>query len=112
SLAHVIAVGDGGPNGSQSWETIAAGREIRLPPYPPAELPFLLLFTSGTSSKPKGVLADYRRFMANARLNSAEMNIEPGSIMCSAAPYTHLLGLFTFHTTLHAGAATLLLPEF
>jgi cyclohexanecarboxylate-CoA ligase len=111
-LAHVIAAGGGGPDGSQSWEAIAAGREVRLPPPPPAEAPFLLLFTSGTSSKPKGVRADYRRFMANARLNRAEMNIGPGSVMCSAAPYTHLLGLFTFHMTLHAGAATLLLPEF
>jgi cyclohexanecarboxylate-CoA ligase/acyl-CoA synthetase len=40
------------------------------------------------------------------------MTISPDSVMLSAAPYTHLLGLFTFHVTLYAGAATLLLPEF
>ncbi len=113
ALAHVIAVGDGAPAGALRWDDIAqddAGAP--LPPPPPAEAPFLLLFTSGTSARPKGVRADYRRFLANARLNHREMRLGADAIMLSAAPYTHLLGLFTFHMTVYAGGATLLLPEF
>jgi cyclohexanecarboxylate-CoA ligase/acyl-CoA synthetase len=111
-LAHVIALGDDAPTGTIRWEAIGEGGAIGLPPPPQPEAPFLLLFTSGTSARPKGVSADYRRFLANARLNHAEMKLGSDSVMLSVAPYTHLLGLFTFHMTLYAGAATLLMPEF
>jgi cyclohexanecarboxylate-CoA ligase len=113
NLVQVVAVGSGTPKGALDWDEIAsAGGDAPLPPPPSGDAPFLLLFTSGTSAKPKAVRADYRRFMANARFNHAEMKLGRDSVMLSAAPYTHLLGLFTFHATLHAGATTLLLPEF
>lgn len=113
SLAHVIAVGDGAPPSALRWSDVVESKSgAPLPSAPAADSPFLLLYTSGTSAKPKGVRADYRRFMANARLNHAEMGMRHDSVMLSAAPYTHLLGLFTFHMTLYAGGAALLLPEF
>ncbi|MDE0335802.1 MAG: fatty acid--CoA ligase family protein, partial [Defluviicoccus sp.] len=57
-------------------------------------------------------LTDYRRFLANARLNCSEKQMGPGSIMLSAAPFTHLFGLYSFHLTLYGGGATALLPAF
>lgn len=106
-----IAVGEGAPRPASAWDRIA-GPGTPLPPPPSADRPFLRLYTSGTSSKPKGIQADYRRFMANARLNVTEMGVGPDSVMLSAAPYTHLLGLLTFHLMLYVGGTTLLLPEF
>lgn len=112
-LDHVIAVGEGRTAGALGFaELIVGGADGPLPPPPKATDPSLMLYTSGTSSSPKCVRTDYRRFLANARLNYTEKRMEPDSIMLSCAPYTHLLGLYSFHLTLYAGAASALLPAF
>ncbi|MGH7003790.1 MAG: class I adenylate-forming enzyme family protein [Alphaproteobacteria bacterium] len=107
-----IAVGAGAPPSAVAWDQLSGTRSKALPELPMPDRPFLLLYTSGTSAKPKGIQADYRRFMANARTNIPEMGIGPDSVMLSAAPYTHLLGLLTFHMLLHVGGTNLLLSEF
>ncbi len=111
SLAHVVAVGGPAPDGTLAFDDLMRpGAD--LPPPPAAADPYVMLFTSGTSASPKAVLTDYRRFLANARLNCSEKRMGPDSIMLSAAPYTHLLGLYSFHLTLYGGGATALLPAF
>ena len=111
SLAHVVAVGGEVPDGALAFDDVARPG-VALPPPPAARDPYVMLFTSGTSSSPKAVLTDYRRFLANARLNCSEKQMGPGSIMLSAAPFTHLFGLYSFHLTLYGGGATALLPAF
>ena len=111
SLAHVVAVGGPAPEGTLAFEDVACPGAALDPP-PAAGDPYAMLFTSGTSSSPKAVLTDYRRFLANARLNCSEKQMGPGSIMLSAAPFTHLFGLYSFHLTLYGGGATALLPAF
>ena len=111
SLAHVVAVGGPAPEGALAFEDVARPG-VALPPPPAASDAYVMLFTSGTSSSPKAVLTDYRRFLANARLNCSEKQMGPGSIMLSAAPFTHLFGLYSFHLTLYGGGATALLPGF
>ena len=116
-LDHVVAVGEAAPAGALGFADLiagaaAGGTDRVLPPPPKATDPSLMLYTSGTSSSPKCVRTDYRRFLANARLNRTEKQIGPGSIMLSCAPYTHLLGLYSFHLTLYAGAASALLAAF
>ena len=111
TLAHVVAVGGPAPAGTLAFDEIARPG-ARLPPPPAADDPYVMLFTSGTSSSPKAVLTDYRRFLANARLNCSEKQMGPGTIMLSAAPFTHLFGLYSFHLTLYGGGATALLPAF
>ena len=111
SLAHVVSVGGPAPEGALAFDDIARPGAT-LPPPPAARDPYVMLFTSGTSSSPKAVLTDYRRFLANARLNCSEKQMGPGSIMLSAAPYTHLFGLYSFHLTLHGAGATALPSNF
>jgi cyclohexanecarboxylate-CoA ligase/acyl-CoA synthetase len=74
--------------------------------------PFLLLYTSGTTSAPKGVPVIYRPFLGNARLSAAELGLTHESILLSAAPFTHLYGLFSLNLSLATGATTALLPAF
>ena len=87
SLAHVVAVGGEAPDGALAFDDVARPG-VALPPPPAARDPYVMLFTSGTSSSPKAVLTDYRRFLANARLNCSEKQMGPGSIMLSAAPFS------------------------
>jgi len=110
-LQHVIAVGDDPPAGTlafSSTNTEGANDFERAR----ATDTFLLLFTSGTMAAPKGVPVPYRKFLANARLSAPELAIDRTSLLLSAAPFTHLYGLFSINLALAAGAATALLPAF
>ena len=73
---------------------------------------FLLLNTSGTTDNPKGVPLAYRGFLENARASVAELDVGPDDVLLSAAPLTHLYGLFVYHLALNARAAMSLLPAF
>src|SRR5262249_1127874 len=86
-------------------------------PVPPSEPPvaadpFLLLFTSGTSASPKAVPLTYHTMLSNARLGVAEHRITRQDRLLSAAPFSHLYGLYSVHLALAAGATMVLLPGF
>jgi len=81
-------------------------------PEPDARDPFLLLYTSGTTAAPKGVVHAYRTMLGNSRLGSREHRLtELDRILC-AAPFSHLYGLYSLHCAWAVGACTVLLPQF
>jgi cyclohexanecarboxylate-CoA ligase len=110
-LRYVISVGDDVPAGALAFPGTNA---LAAHPFERAQAsdPFLLLFTSGTVAAPKGVPIPYRKFLANARLSAPELAIDGDSTLLSAAPFTHLYGLFSINLALAARATTLLLPMF
>ncbi len=79
---------------------------------PVAADPFLLLYTSGTTAAPKGVPHNYHTILSNARLGAPEHKISGDDRMLSAAPFTHLFGLYSVHVAMAGGAAMVLLPTF
>jgi acyl-CoA synthetase (AMP-forming)/AMP-acid ligase II len=81
-------------------------------PGPVAADPFLLLYTSGTTASPKGVPLNYHTMLSNARLGAPEHRLTAADRVLSAAPYTHLFGLYALHCAWAVGAASLLLPAF
>ncbi|HTQ77506.1 MAG TPA: class I adenylate-forming enzyme family protein [Burkholderiales bacterium] len=110
-LRAVVSVG-GQVEGADTFESLEAGSAPPSLPAVGAGDAFLLLYTSGTTDNPKGVPLAYRGFLANARLSVPELEVGRQDILLSAAPLTHLYGLFVFHLALHAGAAMSLLPAF
>jgi acyl-CoA synthetase (AMP-forming)/AMP-acid ligase II len=81
-------------------------------PLPDARDPFLLLYTSGTTASPKGVPHAYRSMLGNSRLGAAEHRLDEKSRVLSAAPLSHLYGLYSLHCAWAVGACTVLLPAF
>jgi cyclohexanecarboxylate-CoA ligase len=81
-------------------------------PVPMASEPFLLLYTSGTTSAPKGVPHPYHTMLSNARVGAPEHRIGQNDRILSAAPFTHLYGLYSLHVAWVVGAAAVLLPAF
>lgn len=77
-----------------------------------ADDPFVLLYTSGTTSIPKGVPHRYNNFLTNARLCAEEYGFTSEDRLLSVAPMTHLYGLFTYNMTLSSAAASVMLPAF
>jgi cyclohexanecarboxylate-CoA ligase len=112
-LKHVIAIGPQPPAGATPFAGLAATPidESRLPRVA-ATNRFLLLYTSGTTAAPKGVPVAYRGFLLNAARSAAELGVDSSSILLSAAPYTHLYGLFSVNLAFTTGAATAILPMF
>jgi cyclohexanecarboxylate-CoA ligase/acyl-CoA synthetase len=108
-LQHVIAVGSA-LAGAIAFETDAKGDELLDEPKSTDD--FVLYYTSGTVSAPKGVPIPYRKFLANARLSVEALEIAPDSILLSAAPFSHAYGLFTVNLALAASATVALLPAF
>jgi len=81
-------------------------------PGPVAADPFLLLYTSGTTAAPKGVPHNYHTMLSNARLGVPEHRLTASDRIVSAAPFTHLFGLYELHCAFACGAASVLLPAF
>ncbi len=81
-------------------------------PEPVAADPFLLLYTSGTTAAPKGVPLNYHSMLSNARLGAPEHRLAAADRILSAAPFTHLFGLYALHCAWSVGAASVLLPAF
>ena len=111
SLEHVVVL-DGAPDGARSFADLAGATAHNLSDGPVAADPFLLLYTSGTSSRPKGVPLAYQGILGNARLGVEEHGITASDRILSAAPFGHLYGLYSFHLALAVGASTVLLPTF
>ena len=111
TLEHVLVLGDA-PDGARSLADLTGAAAHDLSDGPAAADPFLLLYTSGTSSGPKGVPLAYQGILGNARLAVAEHGITAADRILSAPPFGHLYGLYTFHLALAAGACTVLLPAF
>ena len=115
SLPHLlggIAVGEDMPGAIryadlEDTEPISADH-----PEPSASEPFLLLFTSGTTSSPKAVPLAYQVTLGNSRAVVKELGFSKVDRILSAAPLTHLLALYGVHLALECGAATILLPTF
>jgi non-ribosomal peptide synthetase component E (peptide arylation enzyme) len=112
ALEHVIALG-GPVSGARRFSEVAAGGGKLPDDLAPAPAdPFLLLFTSGTSASPKAVPLTAQVTLGNARLSAPEHRITAGEVLLSAAPYSHLFGLYSFHLATSVGATNLLLPAF
>ena len=113
TLKTVIALGESVSGATAFAEVEAApAAAIRELPGPAAGDPFLLLYTSGTTASPKAVPHSYHTLLSNARLGVPEHGIASSDRILSAAPFSHLFGLYALHVAWAAGAASVLLPQF
>lgn len=81
-------------------------------PLPVAGDPLVLLYTSGTTAAPKGVPHNSHTLLSNARLGAPEHRVTATDRVVSAAPFSHLYGLYSLHVAWSVGAASVLLPAF
>ena len=100
--------------GALAFPELAATTPHGLAPVagPLAGDPMLLLYTSGTTAAPKAVPHTYQTLLSNARLGAPEHGVGPDSRVLSAAPFSHLFGLYSLHVCWSVGAAAVLLPAF
>ncbi|MEM9393402.1 MAG: AMP-binding protein [Pseudomonadota bacterium] len=76
--------------------------------------PLCILFTSGTTGQPKGVVHSHRSILNNLRVSSEfVLGLEPGDSVMAAMPFFHVGGLFLhFFAAFYRGCTTTILPEY
>ncbi len=85
--------------------------------YPPVGVrlddPALIVYTSGTTGKPKGAILTHQNLIHDARNIIDIWKIRESDVLCHALPLFHVHGLcFALHTSLLAGAHVLLVDQF
>ena len=110
-VERVVALGEP-VEGAKGFGSVSAGAPLTRVPESSPEDRFLLLYTSGTTDNPKGVPHAQRGFLANAAVSVPELEMSKEEVVLSAAPLTHLYGLYAYHVSLCSGAAMSLLPAF
>ena len=75
--------------------------------------PVLLVYTSGTTSRPKAAVHTQANLLANMRIASAVQRMTPGDVVATMLPLFHVGGLcIQTLPALHAGAQVILHPRF
>ena len=78
-----------------------------------AEDPAALLYTSGTTGRPKGAVLSHRNLASNAEVLQRAWGFRNSDVLLHALPLFHTHGLFVAcHCVLQGGASMLLLPKF
>lgn len=72
-----------------------------------------LVYTSGTTGRPKGVMLSHRSLLYVAAVSSTLRGVLPADRACGVLPISHVYGLASVLLgTLHAGACVHLVPRF
>jgi cyclohexanecarboxylate-CoA ligase len=112
SLRAVISVGRE-TAGAETFDAPAHdGARAAAKSQAAADDPFLLLYTSGTTSAPKAVSVSFNHFLSNARLAAGEFGLTAADRILCLAPFTHLYGLYTLQLGLCVGASADMVPVF
>lgn len=99
--------------GSETENFTLSDSELELPENPLAESEALIVYTSGTTGAPKGVVLSQRNLLEDARNISEWHNIDEETRMMCVLPIHHVNGtVVTLITPFFAGGSTVLNQKF
>ena len=99
------------PAGAIPFESLFGAPAPLRPPEPFAD--GMVMFTSGTTSRPKGVLWTHANALWGARLGAMQQALRPDDVVQLFLPLYHVVALaWTFLPALWAGATVVLQPRF
>ena len=99
------------PARDDSWAALAADPLPRREPDPDA--PAAIMYTTGTTSLPKGVLWTHANMLWGGKLGALQQGFRADDVMHIVLPMFHVVGYsWSFLPTLFAGATALVQPRF
>ena len=114
-VEHWISLGGAGGAAELSYETGLDGASIDEPERPPldTESPYCILYTSGTTGKPKGAVLPHRQILWNCINTVVSWGLSENDVSPVLTPLFHAGGLFAFLTPLlYAGGRIILAKGF
>ncbi|MDA8267103.1 MAG: AMP-binding protein [Actinomycetota bacterium] len=109
-VTHVFGLGEA--DGVERYEDLlaAAVPDGTADPTDP-DLTALILYTSGTTGRPKGAMIDRVAFTARVLVNCAELQLRPTDVHLAALPMFHIAA-FLAYAHIVVGGSVAMLPEF
>jgi crotonobetaine/carnitine-CoA ligase len=90
-----------------------AAPAVTLPPQPGADTPCVMIFTSGTTGFPKGVVHSQRSLVLVGEANLGRMRLQPDDRILVVLPFFHVNALFySLGGMLASGGALVIAPRF
>jgi acyl-CoA synthetase (AMP-forming)/AMP-acid ligase II len=107
----VPVLGLGAAEGIASYDEALAA--ATAPDAPPADdaLISTILYTSGTTGRPKGAMIDRRGFTARVLINSSELGVGQDDVHLAVLPMFHIAAFLTYAHVANGGTLVML-PEF
>jgi acyl-CoA synthetase (AMP-forming)/AMP-acid ligase II len=111
TLQRIVVVGAQPGHGYLSWAELAAGPDHYVEPSPDADDVCVLLYTSGTTSAPKGVQHSHNSLLAEQRTLPDVIAGRASDIQLVVFPPGHVAGLGCMLRPLISGARTVFLDS-
>lgn len=110
-LKHIISVRGQAPLTYAALVAAGRGRSFTRPPVDPGAVK-MLLYTSGTTGRPKGVLHSHNTLIRVMRQSAAHWGIRPGDAIIMPSPVTHVSGYANgLEMPFAAGSSTILMES-
>ncbi|MGH7893659.1 MAG: AMP-binding protein, partial [Candidatus Binatia bacterium] len=111
SLRDVVIIGEPRP-GMRAWSDLEATPAGALFPAVDPNAIQALLYTSGTTADPKGVLHSHNTLLCECRSMAANHALSPSDVLVMASPVSHISGmLFGIMLPVHLGATSVLMER-
>ncbi|HEU5359440.1 MAG TPA: AMP-binding protein, partial [Gemmatimonadales bacterium] len=89
-----------------------AGRLSPVAPVDPERMPLAVVYTSGTTAKPKGVVLSHRALLEATRGTGEALELRGDDRVLAAVPFSHVFGTHIALQCLQYGVTMLLLETF
>lgn len=112
-VQHVVGL-DFAPDGANSYDSLIDGNED-IPVFTDVDDsdPTLLIYTSGTTSLPKGVVLSYQALTALVVNTQAPADpVSDQEVVLVSAPFFHIAGATTMMSAVFSGRRLVVLPQF
>ncbi|MFE4214881.1 AMP-binding protein [Streptomyces sp. NPDC056844] len=113
-LRRVVVCAEQAPGWAVSWPQFLSGATAgEVPATGDPEDILLVQYTSGTTSRPKGVLLTQRSMCADAFFSGARLGLRPGDRFHSARPFFHVAGsTLSVLASIQQAATLVTMPKF
>ncbi|HTO40017.1 MAG TPA: AMP-binding protein [Rhizomicrobium sp.] len=109
-VEHVVIVGSDIPSGAMSWQQFEARGTDQFPRSTAgADDPCLLVFTSGTTRDPKGVVHSHNSLIAANKMYTELGHMSSRTVTLGAGPAGHIGGVLNIFKLFLTGSGTIML---
>ena len=105
-----VAVGENPVEGYQSYNDLVAGEKKPVEAEISGSDPWIMLYTSGTTGTPKGVIRSHNSYTAFYLINAAEFYFNETDIVMNVMPLFHVNSTFYTLNVLYVGGSAYIHP--